>query len=96
MSVNRQILVPLPPGSREGRFIRRYKRFSVEFEMDGCICWAHTNNTGAMLGLLKKGARILVSPAAKPERKLSWTLERIEVETGKKIFMGRGKYRHAK
>lgn len=84
LSVNErtQILVSLPPGCREGVFIRRHKRFSVEFEMDGERHWAHTNNTGAMLGLCRPGLRILVSPAANPLRKLPWTLERTRIETG--------------
>lgn len=84
LSVNdtQSILVPLPQGCREAVFIERHKRFSIEFEMDGKRHWAHTNNTGAMLGLCRSGSRILVSPAANPARKLPWTLERVAVETG--------------
>lgn len=36
---------------------------------------AHTNNTGSMIGLLRPGAPVLLSPAQNPERKLRWTLE---------------------
>ncbi|WP_022662260.1 DNA/RNA nuclease SfsA [Paucidesulfovibrio longus] len=36
---------------------------------------AHTNNTGSMLGLLRPGAEVLLSPARNPDRKLRWTWE---------------------
>lgn len=39
--------------------------------------WAHTNNTGSMMGLIHKGRRILLSKANNPKRKLAWTLEAI-------------------
>lgn len=44
--------------------------------------WAHTNNTGSMLGLCRQGCAILVSPSLNPSRKLPWTLERTLIETG--------------
>jgi len=69
------ILLPFPQGCLEARFIRRVKRFSVETEAHGKTVWAHTNNSGSMLGLLQPGSRALLSPAANPERKLKWTLE---------------------
>lgn len=72
-------LVPLPANCRQGIFLRRVKRFSVEVEMDGQSIWAHCNNSGAMFGLLNKGARVLLSPAPGAHRKLAWTLERMEL-----------------
>lgn len=39
---------------------------------------AHTNNTGAMLGVPGKGALALLSPACGAHRKLPYTLERIK------------------
>lgn len=92
MGVNatQDILVPLPSGCREGIFIRRHKRFSIEFDLEGERLWAHTNNTGAMLGLLKPGRKLLVSPAMNKNRKLAWTVERVRVDvaTGKSIWVG--------
>ena len=62
------------------RFIRREKRFFIHAELeDGRPVVAHTNNTGSMRGCLAEGARVWLSPAANPERKLKWTLEIVEV-----------------
>lgn len=52
---------------------------------------AHTNNTGAMLGVPGKGAEVLLSPASGTHRKLPYTLERIKSQGkdrkgGKKPF----------
>ena len=68
-------LLKYPEGCRIGRFIRREKRFFVLVELDGQEVKAHTNNTGTMLGLLRPGAPVLLSPATNPERKLKWTVE---------------------
>lgn len=68
-------LLPYPPGCRTGRLLRREKRFSMAVELDGAQVWAHTNNTGSMLGLLRPGSPVLLSPAANPARKLTWTVE---------------------
>lgn len=70
-------LLPLPRGCLAGHFLRREKRFSVELEHNGARIWAHCNNSGAMLGLLRPGSPILISPAPRPGRKLPWTVERI-------------------
>ncbi len=76
-------LLPFPPGCRLGSLVRREKRFSVlvDFVPDkhgrGERAWAHTNNSGSMLGMLRPGNPVLVSPAANPARKLKWTLELI-------------------
>nr|WP_321513427.1 DNA/RNA nuclease SfsA [uncultured Pseudodesulfovibrio sp.] len=65
-------------------FIRRIKRFTVDAEAltgsdAGEVLKAHTNNTGAMLGLLRPGATALLSPAANPDRKLKYTLEGLDL-----------------
>lgn len=72
-------LLPLPEGSLRARLIRREKRFRVEVEREGDRFWAHCNNSGSMLGLVRKGAEVVVSPAARPGRKLPHTLEMIRL-----------------
>ncbi len=62
-----------------GRFLRREKRFFIHARLDdGTDVVAHTNNTGSMRGCLAEGARVWLSPAANPERKLKWSLEIVE------------------
>jgi sugar fermentation stimulation protein A len=68
-------LLPLPAGCLYGRLIKREKRFSIAFAHQEKTLWAHTNNSGSMLGLLRPGRAILVSPAAGAGRKLPFTLE---------------------
>lgn len=68
-------LLPLPPGCRMGAFVRRVKRFSVELRTPDGPLWAHSNNSGSMLGLTRPGTPVLVSPAADPARKLRYTQE---------------------
>lgn len=70
-------LIFYPEGCRRAIFIRRYKRFTVEAMLDGEIVGVHTNNTGSMIGLLREGQEIFISPALNPERKLKWTLEAV-------------------
>lgn len=68
-------LLPLPPGCRMGVLVRRVKRFSVELRTPDGPLWAHSNNSGSMLGLTRPGTPVLVSPAANPARKLRYTQE---------------------
>lgn len=73
------VLLPFPPGTTRAEFLRREKRFKALVRLpDGREAWAHTNNSGAMLGLLRPGNAALVSPAPGPGRKLAWTLEALE------------------
>ncbi|MDR1776582.1 MAG: DNA/RNA nuclease SfsA [Desulfovibrio sp.] len=69
------ILLPLPENCFCGRFLRREKRFFIAFSREDKLLWAHTNNSGSMLGLLRPGSPILVSPAENPARRLPYTLE---------------------
>ncbi len=72
--------VPLlffPPGCRTAALIRRVKRFLVECADEGGSFWAHTNNSGSMLGLTRPGSPVFLSPAAAPGRKLPYTLEMV-------------------
>lgn len=72
-------LISFPDGSLLARFCRREKRFLVEVERCGERFWVHCNNSGSMLGLLRPGAEVLVSPAFGTNRRLSHTLELIRV-----------------
>ncbi|MFW5836393.1 MAG: DNA/RNA nuclease SfsA [Desulfovibrionaceae bacterium] len=69
--------LPLPGGCLSARLLRRRQRFIIEAEGPAGPLRAHTNNTGAMLGLMRPGAEVLLSPAANPARKLPWTLEMV-------------------
>ena len=71
-------LLPFPTDCRTARFLRREKRFLVETDLDGDRVWAHTNNSGSMLGLLRPEMEVLLSPAANPKRKLPFTLELVK------------------
>ena len=70
-------LLLLPANCRAGTLLRRYKRFFADCLIDGKTVTAHTNNSGSMLGLIRPGTPVLLSPAATPGRKLAWTLEMV-------------------
>ncbi|HOV85286.1 MAG TPA: DNA/RNA nuclease SfsA [Syntrophobacteraceae bacterium] len=72
-------LLVFPRGSFSARFVRREKRFRVEVETQEGRTWVHCNNSGSMLGLLRPGSPVLVSPAPGRGRILAHTLELIRV-----------------
>ncbi|WP_029896308.1 DNA/RNA nuclease SfsA [Desulfohalovibrio reitneri] len=75
--------LPFPEGTTRAVFIKREKRFRVLVEFPGGErFWVHTNNSGAMLGLLRPGRKVLLSPARRPGRTLPWTLEAMETDGG--------------
>lgn len=64
----------------EGWLIQRYKRFFADVKLpSGETVVAHCANSGSMLSVKEPGARVWLSPAANPERKLRYTWEIIEV-----------------
>lgn len=66
----------------EGHLIRRYKRFLADVEVeDGRVVTAHCVNTGSMRGCCDSGARVYLSIARNPTRKLGFTWEIIDVGT---------------
>lgn len=73
-----EVLLPFSRECRTARFRRREKRFRVEVELDGLPTWVHCNNSGSMLGLLREGCEVLISPAARPGRRLGHTLEMLK------------------
>ena len=61
-----------------GVFVKRYKRFFVEAQVNDKIVTAHCPNTGSMKGLLNKGAKVWLSKSNNVKRKLKYTLQIIE------------------
>lgn len=64
----------------EGVFLRRYKRFFVDVELDGRVVTAHCANTGSMRACTAPRAPVRLSHHADPRRKLAWSLEQIRVD----------------
>ena len=62
----------------KGKFIRRYKRFFADVEVNNKVITAHCPNTGSMQGLLDKGNDVWISKVDDPKRKLKFTLEMIK------------------
>ena len=64
----------------EGVLVQRYKRFFADVRLpSGETVVAHCANSGSMLSVKEPGARVWISPAADPARKLRYTWELIEV-----------------
>ena len=61
-----------------GIFVKRYKRFFVDVQINRKIVTAHCPNTGSMQGLLKKGNTVWVTKSNNPKRKLKFTLQIIK------------------
>ena len=61
-----------------GIFIKRYKRFFVDVQIENKIVTAHCPNTGSMLGLLNEGNKVWLTKSDNPNRKLKYTLQIIE------------------
>ena len=67
---------PLIPG----KLIKRYKRFLADVELaDGTVVTAHCANSGSMLCVKDEGAKVWLSPARNPDRKLKYTWEMIQI-----------------
>lgn len=66
----------------EGKFLKRYKRFFADFERNGDVLTAHCANTGSMKSCNEPGSLCRVSEATDPERKLRFTLEMIQAQSG--------------
>ena len=66
-----------------GVFIKRYKRFFVDVQIENKIITAHCPNTGSMKGLLKEGNKVWLSKSNNPDRKLKYTLQIIEDHNSK-------------
>lgn len=62
----------------EGRFLKRYKRFFADVELNGQVVIAHVPNTGSLKGAVGADLPCLVTHNADPERKLKYTLQMVK------------------
>jgi sugar fermentation stimulation protein A len=64
----------------EGKFLRRYKRFFAEVELDdGRVIVAHCPNTGSLIGCLAEGSRAVLRDSQNDARKMRYTFQAIRV-----------------
>lgn len=63
-----------------GKFLRRYKRFLTDMELDsGEVVIAHTSNSGSMKSCLEEGAEVYLTHVDDPKRKTQYTWEMIKI-----------------
>ena len=77
--MSKSCLLPFDVPCETAEFVRREKRFIVTVSLHGRTVQVHSNNTGSMLGLLRPGMPVLVSPAQNPHRRLPYTQEAVWV-----------------
>ena len=64
-----------------GILIQRYKRFLADIELeDGTRVTAHCANPGSMKTVAEPGAKVWISEASNPNRKLKWDWQLIELK----------------
>ncbi|MBW4520732.1 MAG: DNA/RNA nuclease SfsA [Scytolyngbya sp. HA4215-MV1] len=81
-------IYPYPP-LLPGILVKRYKRFLADVELaTGEVITAHCPNTGPMTGVSTPGSTVQVSRSDRPQRKLSYTLEMIEVHDNQPTWVG--------
>ena len=67
-----------------GLFIKRYKRFFADINVNNKIVTAHCANSGSMMGLLNKNNKVWLMESNNKKRKLKCTLQIIE-DAGSKV-----------
>ncbi|WP_460234657.1 DNA/RNA nuclease SfsA [Aurantivibrio plasticivorans] len=76
----------------KGRFVRRYKRFFADVELEsGETVTAHCPNTGSMKNCLVEGSPCWISKSDNPKRKLAYTWEIATVPGRKKAGVNTGR-----
>ena len=66
-----------------GKLVKRYKRFLADVALDdGTVVTAHVANTGSMKTTRAPGSAVALSHHPEPHRKLEWTLELVQADTG--------------
>jgi sugar fermentation stimulation protein A len=67
-----------------GLFVKRYKRFFVDVNINNKIVTAHCANPGSMMGLLNKNNKVWITESNNKKRKLKYTLQIME-DSGFKV-----------
>jgi len=67
---------------KEGRFLKRYKRFFADIDLDGELLVAHVPNTGSLRTCLFPDAPSIVTMSTDPKRKLKATLHFVKTPSG--------------
>jgi len=67
-----------------GLFVKRYKRFFADVNINNKIVTAHCANPGSMMGLLNKNNKVWITESNNKKRKLKYTLQIIE-DSGFKV-----------
>jgi sugar fermentation stimulation protein A len=77
------------PALFPGILVKRYKRFFADVELStGEIVTTHCPNTGPMTGVSQPGSAVMISHSDNPNRKLSYTLELIQVQDNEPTWVG--------
>ncbi len=66
---------------KKAKFLKRYKRFFADIEVDGKVEVAHVANTGSMKGCIEPDSDCIVTYNDDPARKLKYTLQLIKTPT---------------
>lgn len=66
---------------KKAKFLKRYKRFFADIEVDGKVEVAHVANTGSMKGCIEPNSDCIVTYNNDPARKLKYTLQMIKTPT---------------
>lgn len=66
---------------REARFLKRYKRFFADVELNGEVVVAHVPNTGSLKTCLFENAPCIITESTNPARKLKATLHFVKTPT---------------